>query len=198
MIYIIVLVILTIAKTQTCNPPCATCSTAGTINGYCLSCLPGYNPFPYYLNPTVGNVFTCISSDCGPGSFRNPIATPPNFNCPSCNPACDICYGPYNNNCAQCRDGYYRYDFQTCLQCSGNCIKCVNDPTHCIGCKPKTFSTLITPPGVELCTNCHISCASCLDATPTGCLSCAPTKYFFTQIDATLHTGTCTSCFVNC
>jgi len=58
----------------------------------------------YVTNTKDGNV--CVGNCESIGLFYDPI----NNICVGCHPACATCFGPENENCFECADGFLQID----------------------------------------------------------------------------------------
>ena len=89
------------------DPHCQTCGSETS----CLTCQP-----PYILNQNKCDI------NCPIGAYYNSILT----GCNNCNYNCSSCYGPGNDNCLTCIDGFYLKG-TVCLQtpsCGAGAGKC--------------------------------------------------------------------------
>lgn len=137
---------------QECSPcmlECASCSSSSS----CLTCSSGY-----FVQP---NSNECADS-CPRGYYQNATSN----KCLSCHESCETCTGPTNNECTDCKQGFF-------LQPSS---------TTCL----KTCPVLGYWADVQnnICSACDLSCETCKSLSD-GCSTCK--KDFFLQP----HTNAC-------
>lgn len=153
----------------TCQPCPSDCNERGSCDGSgtrsgsgaCI-CQPGYSGKE--------------CDECDSDYYKMRTGDGQTFDCLECHRACKGgCNGPTSANCTECRAGYSRdpltnlcIDINECeLLTDGMLAGAVSkracpDGTYCVN-----------TDGHYRCSECHRSCATCLDFGPDKCLSCA-------------------------
>eukprot|EP00347_Sterkiella_histriomuscorum_P003818 403362821 len=130
-----------------CHKSCLTCN--GPNKGDCTSCAPRM----YFVkNSKDGNV--CVGNCESVGLFYD--AT--NNICVGCHPACSTCFGPENEQCFECNDGFVQVDKYTCD------TECFPENSYIVN---KT-----------VCQPCNLACKSCYGPEITQCHDCYPPYSF--------------------
>lgn len=162
---------------QTCQAPCATCST--TNNAQCTSCLAGY-----FYSQSASSCMPIV--DCnGPCSVCPFNYLLSNQQCIQCgNNQCARCQATNLSICTTCYDGSY-LSSGACLTCPTGCSTCVNQ-NNCITCSPGYISQIQPITTQTLCAACQPPCAQCIGNTQT-CTVC--------QLGFTLIGWKCVSTF---
>ncbi|EAR87584.2 hypothetical protein TTHERM_00070910 (macronuclear) [Tetrahymena thermophila SB210] len=219
---------------KTCNGPldnnCASCGgTRYMLNNQCISNCPDgqYNDIPTNTckncDPTCNTCYggqpnqceTCTNSRflntnthtcdtvCPNGQYSQ--KTPQQI-CKLCNPICNTCLGPSDQQCSNCPDnrflwngqclancpiGYFRINNPNqCVTCDSTCARCNNSPlpTQCISCNPGRYlynqECLLQCPDhyygdttLNICSLCDKTCKTCTDVNYNNCLSCYKGTY---------------------
>ncbi|KAK2164625.1 hypothetical protein LSH36_61g09079 [Paralvinella palmiformis] len=180
---------------QSCNSPCATCSTSGSGLEQCESCVSGYN-FDSGAKScsvcTVGNCASCPSSTSTCGTC-NAGYTLSNNLCVST--ACTVTYCsscPSNTSvCTACNAGYALKADNTCAKCPTGCGVCTEDTANnnvikCTACS--NYYALNNKP----CAYCGPNCKTCTQSN--GDVTCTECDSGYT-VDTD---GTCKSCPSHC
>lgn len=89
----------------------------------CLHCKIGYI-YTTSLNLCV------LPSNCRLGTFFD-IG---NNECKECAKQCANCFGATENDCYECKEGYYFNMNNTCIACDSNCRGCDDDGKYCVSC----------------------------------------------------------------
>ena len=148
-------------KCAACDPSCLTCQNSPTS---CLNCLPGqyYNTTLASCTSCSRNCITCTASACTACRTGFVIS---GTSCLSCVFSCSTCLPSDITTCTSCYAGLQLI--------SGACVPC---PDKCTACKNGVCVTCIsgyTPNAVGTCVlNCILPCRTCVDNSPTTCLSC--------------------------
>ncbi|EAR87310.2 H-type lectin domain protein (macronuclear) [Tetrahymena thermophila SB210] len=144
-----------------CDSTCLTCS--GTLPTNCLSCS---QSFPYFITSTN----QCLSSPNSDFQCQQNKTTPTyQFNCQTCSPNCQTCFGPLSNNCQSCNPNLPFFNTKTnecLLQAPATGYYCQNinstSPSYQLNCYP-----------------CDPSCFQCSGPLSTNCLSCTTSFPFY-------------------
>ncbi|XP_029845071.2 furin [Ixodes scapularis] len=179
---------------RSCKAPCKECSSLKS----CKSCVQYYR--------LDGSSCEVAYTPCGDGLYS------PGGNCNRCHETCATCFGSNEDQCiscppnkvwsngrcvSECLLGFYSDAERTCVQCRGNCRKCTGEE---LGACTACMHDLILHNGQCIhecpvgfhpggsgdnrrCLPCHGTCATCINVSATGCLSCPSGR--------ALHGSTC-------
>ncbi|XP_052787490.1 multiple epidermal growth factor-like domains protein 6 isoform X1 [Mya arenaria] len=154
-----------------CNESCASCQK---LNGFCLTCDPGYYVYNGKCNTCGTHCAVCGAtrcSSCYDGYWGDTCEN-------SCNESCASCQ-KWDGYCLACDPGYYVY--------IGKCNTC---GTHCAVCGATRCSSCYDGYWGDTCENsCNESCASC-QKWNGYCLTCDPGYY--------VYIGKCNTCDTHC
>jgi proprotein convertase subtilisin/kexin type 5 len=200
-----------------CAPQCATCSLITT---NCTKCLTISGVTAVYLQnsncvqtcmtgtcpQTAASGNLCLSCDPSCSSCLGPLST----SCTACTTYLAIVYykDPANPTCStSCPSGYFGVSANnTCSQCQAGCSSCQINSTYCQGCQNvgsipyyliNNLCLNVCPndyyPNGNLCSACHIQCATCTGPSTSQCSSCnnATVGGVFTQYYLAIRTSIC-------
>lgn len=143
-----------------CDISCLGCSGPGNSN-----CSGGCN-IDYYKQPAP-SISTCLTT-CPQSYFKDNTKN----TCESCDPSCEVCTGPANTECSQCKQGYIYYPPTTCVL-PGSCPQ-------------STFQDNTS----NTCQLCDPSCDVCTGPTNMECTQCKQ-GYFFNPPSACVFKEDC-------
>ena len=170
-----------------CHEKCVTCD--GPAESNCLSCSKMGEQLLYFESGHC--VTTCLS-----GRYKDNDS----WSCFQCADGCLRCFGPSQEECTECQDGFF-LDGQKCMQncpshtlsddmnrkcvpCYEECDTCNQTVSHCLTCKPGFYLSYGScvhdcPDGtfhddiMKKCSLCQSTCDRCLESS-SHCTHCSP------------------------
>lgn len=153
-----------------CYVLCKSCFNSGRYN--CLTCYPGATLLATHECVCNSGLFFYIDkclNPCPVGFYGDSVDS---F-CKICNPICENCFGPNNNQCSSCPVGSFLFN-QTCLKnCPINTFSDLASRTCVYSCFPlNKYNNYID----FTCGYCDASCLNCTGPLNNQCLSCNKTN----------------------